>query len=364
MNVKGDIAMKKLIILGGGYGGIKILDHLLTSNETPDDVMITLIDRLPNHCLKTKYYSLAAGTITPEHVRVDFPDHPKLTIIHSEINKIDLSQKKVIISEGEAVDYDYLIIGLGSEDNFQNVAGVKEYAHSIQTVDKALNTLEKLNSLPPGSIVSIVGAGLTGVELASELIESRRDLKIRIFDRGNYILSAFPNKLSTYVQNWFDNHGIEIINNANITRIEENTLYNHLEAIKSDAIIWTAGIQANRVVRELNVDKDKRGRVILSQYHNIPSHENVFVVGDCASLPHAPSAQLAEGQAEQIVQVLLKQWNGEPLPEAMPPIKLKGMLGALGKKNGFGLVAEKLVTGRVIRLLKSGVLWMYKYHQG
>jgi NADH:ubiquinone reductase (H+-translocating) len=364
MDVKGEIAMKKLIILGGGYGGIKILDRLLNNNEMPDDVTITLIDRLPHHCFKTKYYSLAAGTISNKEVQTSFPSHPKLNVIHSKIEKIDLKAMKVFIAAGEAVCYDYLIIGLGSEDKYQNVPGVTEYAHSIQTVDKALNTFEKLKSLPPSSIVSIVGAGLTGVELASELIESRRDLQIKIFDRGNYILSAFPEKLSVYVQNWFDNHGIEVVNNANITRIEKNTLFNHLEPIKSDAIIWTAGIQPNKVVRELEVEKDKRGRVILSQYHNIPNYENVFVVGDCASLPHAPSAQLAEGQGEQIAQILLKQWNGEPLPDVMPPIKLKGMLGSLGKKNGFGLFAEKLVTGRVVRLLKSGVLWMYKYHQG
>lgn len=58
----------------------------------------------------------------------------------------------------------------------------------------------------------------------------------------------------------------------------------------------------------------------------------MYVVGDCASLPHAPSAQLAEAQAEQIVQVLELRWKGEPLPEAMPKFKLKGVLGSLGKK--------------------------------
>lgn len=82
------------------------------------------------------------------------------------------------------------------------------------------------------------------------------------------------------------------------------------------------------------------------------------------SLPHSPSAQLAEAQAEQIVQVLQKRWNGEEPPSEFPPIKLKGILGSLGKKHGFGLVADRPLTGRVPRLLKSGILWMYKYHHG
>jgi NADH dehydrogenase len=364
MSTKGEITMKNLVILGGGYGGIKIIERLLLSKELPNDLSITLIDRSSKQSFKTKFYALAAGSVSDKDVRIDYPNHPKLTLINSEITKIKLDDNKVFLTDKEPVHFDYLIIGLGSEDKIQNVPGVKEFAYSIQTVDSALLTYQKLNSLPPGALVSIVGAGLTGVELASELIESKKDLKLQIFDRGNCILSAFPEKLSVYVQNWFDNHGVDIINHANITRVEENTLYNHLEPIHSDAIIWTAGIQPNHIVQELDVEKDSHGRIVLTPHHQIPLYEHVYVVGDCASLPHAPSAQLAEGQAEQIALVLLKQLDGEAFKEELPPIKLKGMLGALGRKNGFGLVAEKLVTGRVARLLKSGVLWMYKYHRG
>lgn len=363
MEKKGDIAMKNLVILGGGYGGMRILARLLP-NQLPDDVTITLIDRLPYHCLKTEYYALAAGTISDQDVRVTFPEHPRLKIVYGEIENIDIDAKQIILSDSDPVSYDDLVIGLGCEDKYHNVPGAEEYTYSIQTIDKARNTYKILNNLSPGSVVAIVGAGLSGVELASELNESRSDLNIKLFDRGNYILSAFPEKLSTYVENWFDNHGVDIVNNSNITRVEENILYNHDEPLHCDAIVWTAGIQPNQIVRKLDVEKDKQGRVVLTPLHNIPVDEHVYVVGDCASLPHAPSAQLAEGQAEQIVQVLLARWSGQQLPETLPTIKLKGVLGSLGKKHGFGLLAEKPVTGRVARLLKSGILWMYKYHRG
>ncbi len=354
--------MKNLVLLGGGYGGVRILERLLP--KLPSNVSVTLIDRAPYHSLKTEFYALAAGTISDQDVRVPFPESAKLKVVYAEIVKIDLEEKKVILENETNITYDELIIGLGCEDKYHNVPGVEEYAYSIQTIEQSRMTYQALNNLSPGSVVSIVGAGLSGVELASELVESRPDLKVKVFDRGNYILSAFPIKLSTYVQNWFDNNGVDIVSNSNITRVEENMLYNHDEPIACDATVWTAGIQPNRVVQELNVEKDKQGRVILTKYHNIPGNEHVYVVGDCASLPHAPSAQLAEGQGEQIVDILLKRWNGEELPETLPVIKLKGVLGSLGKKHGFGLVAEKPVTGRVARLLKSGILWMYKYHRG
>ncbi|KAB2332910.1 NAD(P)/FAD-dependent oxidoreductase [Bacillus mesophilum] len=355
--------MKNLVILGGGYGGMRVLARLLP-NQLPDDVTITLIDRVPYHCLKTEYYALAAGTISDQHVRVAYPEHPRLRIQYGEITNINLAEKKVYLQEEKAVSYDDLIIGLGCEDKYHNVPGADIYTDSIQTIEKSRRTYQKLNNLAPGSVVSIVGAGLSGVELASELYESRPDLHVKLFDRGKHILSAFPERLSTYVENWFIEHGVEIVSGSNITKVEENVLYNHDEPVHSDAIVWTAGIQPNKIVRSLEVEKDQQGRVVLTKHHNLPEDEHVYVVGDCASLPHAPSAQLAEGQAEQIVQILVKRWKGEELPESLPTIKLKGVLGSLGKKHGFGLVADRAITGRVARLLKSGILWMYKYHNG
>lgn len=355
--------MRKLVILGGGYGGMRIL-HRLLPNQLPEDVSITLIDSNPYHSLKTEYYALAAGTISDQHIRVTFPEHERLNYVGGIVTSINLEENKVILQDNKSVEYDDLIIGLGCVDKYHNVPGAKEYTCSIQSMYQARKTYQVLNNLGNGATVSIVGAGLSGVELASELIESRPDLKIKLFDRGNHILSSFAPRLSKYVEGWFNKHNVEIISQSNITKVEENILYNHDEAIPCDVIVWTAGIQPNKVARELPVEKDGQERIKLTPQHFIPNYENVFVVGDCASLNHAPSAQLAEGQAEQIVVVLEKKWKGEPLPESFPQIKLKGVLGSLGKKHGFGLFGDHAIKGRVARLLKSGILWMYKYHNG
>ncbi|MFE0343979.1 NAD(P)/FAD-dependent oxidoreductase [Priestia megaterium] len=354
--------MKNLVILGGGYGGMRVLQRLFP-NQLPNDVEVTLIDKAPYHSLKTEFYALAAGTISDQHVRVAFPEHPRLKIRYGCVKRIDLEEKCVYVDD-QMIAYDDLIVGLGCEDKYHGVPGALEHTYSIQSIDASRATYQTLNNLPAHATVSIVGAGLSGVELASELRESRPDLKIILFDRGKLILSAFPERLSNYVQTWFTSNGVEIVNSANITKVEPNILYNHDEPIQSDAIVWTAGIQPNKVVRDLDVEKDPQGRVVLTKYHNLSDDENVYILGDCASLPHAPSAQLAEGQAEQIVQVLLHRWKGEALPDELPTIKLKGILGSLGKKHGFGLVAERPITGRVARLLKSGILWMYKHHSG
>lgn len=354
--------MKNIVILGGGYGGLRILQRLLAINS-PEEVKLTLVERMPHHCLKTEYYALAAGTAPDSAVRVAFPEDPKVNIVYHEVTQINLDEKKIEIKDGEPLDYHYLIIGLGSEDKYHGVPGAEEYTLSIQTINKTRETYQTLNNLEAHCKVAIIGGGLSGVELASELRESRPDLKIQLYDRGESILSPFPKRLRDFVSNWFYEHGVELIHQANITKVEAKLLYNHDRPIEVDAIVWTAGIQPNRLVRELPVEKDEADRVILSEHHYIPNYPEVFVVGDCASLHHAPSAQLAEAQGDQIALVLQAYLQNEPLP-TLGKMKLKGVLGSLGKKQGFGLMGETTLIGHVPRLLKTGVLWMYKYHSG
>lgn len=355
--------MKKLVLLGGGYGNMRILNHV-TSSGWPEDVEIVLIDQEPYHCMKTEYYALAAGTISDVEVRVPFPEHPRLKIIDARIKSIDVENKRIELDGADSISYDQVVIGLGCEDKYHNIPGADTHTLSIQSIENVRETANTLSKICKGSHVAIVGGGLSGIEVASELRESRSGLKITLFDRGETILSTFPEKLGLYVQDWFRDHEVNVINRANITKVEPGVLYNKDEPVDVDVVVWTAGIQPNKLVRELPVEKDRSGRVIVTPHHFIEQYPDVFVVGDCASADHAPSAQLAEEQGDQIHEVLKSLWSGGVLPD-LPEIKMRGVLGSLGKKKGFALVMGKTpITGRVARLLKSGVLWLYRYHNG
>ncbi|WP_210471141.1 NAD(P)/FAD-dependent oxidoreductase [Sporosarcina sp. 6E9] len=355
--------MRKLVLLGAGYGNMRILLRLLTK-DLPSDIEITLVDRTPFHSLKTEFYALAAGTVSDSVVRVPLPVHDQLKVVGGEIIEISPEEKSVYLDDGQIITYDELVIGLGCMDNYHDVPGAAENTYSIQTIGKSRITYEKLLGLGGGATVGIVGAGLSGIELASELRESRPDLKIKLFDRSPRILRDFPERLSNYVKGWFDEHNVDVVAESNITQVGPDVLYNHEETIPVDAVVWTAGIRPVTPVQNINTEKGDSGRLVLNKYHQLPNYSDVYVAGDCAALPYAPSAQVAEEQAEQIVKVLRHVWNEEPLPEKMPEIKLKGFLGSLGKKQGFAYLADRTVTGRIARLLKSGVLWMYKRHNG
>lgn len=168
--------MKNLVLLGGGYGNMRIMSRILP-DALPENYTLTLIDRMPFHGLKPEFYALAAGTKSDSDVRMNFPDSERVNTIYGEINDIDLDAQ--IVSVGNTkVDYDELVIGLGCEDKYHNVPGAEEYTHSIQTLSKARETFHSISELPSGASVGIVGAGLSGIELASELRESREDLEV------------------------------------------------------------------------------------------------------------------------------------------------------------------------------------------
>jgi NADH dehydrogenase len=354
--------MKKFVILGGGYGGLTIANQLL-EKDLPQDTVIVMVDRMPFQGLKTEYYALASGTIAETHIRISFPVDPRLILTYGEISGVDLESKQIHFANREPLDYDWLVIGLGCVDNYHGIVGAEAYSHSIQTFGQTRATYHKVNDVAPYGQVSIIGGGLSGVEMVAELRESRPDLNIRLIDRGPSLLSGFPANLQKYVREWMDLHQIEQKTHVSLTRLDGGDLYNNDEIIRTDVTIWTAGIQPSPIVQALNVDKDNQGRVMLNAYHQIPTHPEVYVVGDCANLPFSPSAQAAEAQGKQIAEVVQALWEGET--PRLGKIKLKGVLGSLGKKSGFGIMGKRTVmTGKIARALKSGVLWMSKRHFG
>lgn len=353
--------MRTLLVLGGGYGGLALIQELL-NNHLPHDVEIVLIDRMPYQGIKTEYYALAAGTVTDYHLRIQFPVHSRLTVRYGEVGSIDLESRIVFMGSGEPISYDILAIALGCTDNYHNVPGADQYTCSIQTFSGTRETYRRLNDVKPYGNVNIVGGGLSGVELAAELRESRPDLNISILDRGERVLSSFPAKLSKYVEEWFSEHQVQTLGRVSVSHVEKDALFNGTEAIPSDVTVWTAGIKPVQVVQNLDLAKDRGGRIILGQYYHIPDYPEVYVLGDCASLPFAPSAQAAGAQGEQVGQILQALWRNET--PKLQAIRLKGTLGSLGKNSGFGLMGQRSVLGRVPRLLKSGVLWMSKRHFG
>lgn len=353
--------MKRLVILGGGYGGIKVLLGLL-DQQLPEDLNITVIDRNPYHSLKTEFFTIAAGTVAERDVRLAFPDDKRVHYVYKEINNIDTESQQITFENSiETIPYDYLVIGLGCEDNFHGVPGAAEFTESVQTFAKVRQTGLAVGNLKAYGKVTIVGAGLSGIEVASEIRESRPDLNIRLLDRGASVLKAFDSKIQDYVAEWFIANDVDVLHHSDVEYVEKDGVCNNGVCFVNDVTIWTAGVQPHHLVRALPFEKDIQQKIILNEYHQVPEQPNMYVVGDCASSVHSPSGQLAGQQGEQIADVLLAVLNDKK-PKKPKEIKLKGTLGSLGKSDGFGNMMQMPITGLVPRIAKSGVLWLNKRH--
>lgn len=353
--------MSNIVILGGGYGGLTLVNELI-EDKLPSDTRIQLVDRIPFQGLKTEYYALAAGTSSDLDIRVEYPKHDQLEIVYGEVTGISPVDRTVSFANREPLSYDYLVLALGCTDNYHGIEGAAEFACSIQSLASTRRTYQMLNNTKPYGQVSIIGGGLSGVEVAAELRESRPDLNIRIVDRGPSVMSGFPGKLQAFVADWFREHNVEMLSHITTEAIAEGVIHTATGDIASDVTVWTAGIQPVELIQRLEYAKDKAGRLVVNEYHELPDAPNVFVIGDCSSQPFSPSAQLAQAQGKQVAHVLSARLHGKGIH--LPKIKLRGTLGSLGKKSGFGIMGHTPIMGRVPRMLKSGVLWKSRRHFG
>lgn len=353
--------MKNLVILGGGYGGIKVLTGLL-GLALPNDLKITLVDKNPYHSYKTEFHTIVAGTAADINVRTPFPLHDQVEYEFGEVESVDIENNNIYFQDKSTIlSYDYLVLALGCEDTYHGIEGAEKYTESVQSYSKARHAGLAVGNLKAYGKISVVGAGLSGIEVASEIRESRPDVNIRLLDRGGSVLKAFDPKVQAHVSDWFLKNDVEVLHHASVEYVEKDGVCNNGICYVNDVTIWTAGVQPHHIVRALPFEKDRYNKVVVNKFFQVPQHENIYVIGDNASSEHSPSGQLAGQQGEQVALILEDIFEGRE-PKEPKEIRLRGTLGSLGKSDGFGSVFSQSLTGLLPRITKSGILWLQKRH--
>src|SRR5699024_5377243 len=134
--------------------------------------------------------------------------------------------------------------------------------------------------------------------------EGRADLNICLLDRGGTVLEASDAKLQAHVEDWFMKNDVDVFHHEIVESVEQHGVCNNGFCSINDVTIMTAGVQPHHLARALPYKKDEQDKIILNDYYQVPEATHVYVVGDCASSVHSPSAQLAIQQGDQISQVL------------------------------------------------------------
>jgi NADH dehydrogenase len=298
--------VKKIVVLGGGYGGVLTAKKLASKFKKNDDIAIQLIDRNPYHTLLTELHEVAANRTPEDAVKVDLKKifaNQKVDVVLDDIQNIDFKSKK-LKSDKATYAYDYLVIGTGSKPTFFGIPGAEENTFSLWSFDDAVRLKQQIrNMFSEASKESdpiirktklsfvVVGAGFTGVELVGEMAEFRdelckefyiepKDVRLVVADMAPKILPILPDKLIAKSEKHLRKMGVEIITSAKITGVEPTAVKLGDQEVAANTIIWTAGVEGSDLVGTLDVKQEGRKRIVTNDKLQSLDHENVYVVGD------------------------------------------------------------------------------------
>jgi NADH:ubiquinone reductase (H+-translocating) len=369
---------KRILILGGGFGGVYTARHLEPLVARRPDVEIVLVSR-DNFLLMTPLlFEVFSGTLDVRHC--SFPIRAFLRTTRfgeATVQGIDLNRRVVhLAAPGESAElaYDQLVLALGASTNRVMIPG-SEHAFTFKTLADALllrnhviERSERADVEPDPQrkrrmlTFAIIGGGLVGVELFGEMTAfvdgiaplykhvTRHEVHFVMLQGGDRIMPEIDPKLADYGTRVLDKRpGADIRTNTHVRAIEPGKIHVGEETIEADTIILAAGIVPNQVVAGLPVEKDRRGHIVVDGTMRCPSHPEVWALGDCASIPASDGkpypnlAQHALREAKVLAQNICAVLDGrKPQPFVYDTL---GMMGSLGHGKAFGQLLKVKVRG-------------------
>jgi NADH dehydrogenase len=369
---------KRILILGGGFGGVYTARHLEQLFKRRSDVEIVLVSR-DNFLLMTPLlFEVFSGTLDVRHCSFPIRAFLRTTrFVEATVQGIDLDRRVVqLVAPGETSElaYDQLVLALGAMTNRVMIPG-SEHAFTFKTLADAFllrnHVIERLERADVETdpqrkrrllTFAIIGGGLVGVELFGELTAfvdgiaplykhlNRDEVRFLLLQGTDRIMPEINSKLADYgVRVLGNRRGAAIRTNTLVRAIERGKVHLPEETIEADTIILAAGIVPNPVVAGLPVEKDKRGHIVVDGTMRCPSHPEVWALGDCASIP-APDgkpypnlAQHALREAKVLARNIFGVFSGRP-PQSFVYDTL-GMMGSLGHSKAFGQLLKVRVRG-------------------
>ncbi|HUV80535.1 MAG TPA: FAD-dependent oxidoreductase [Candidatus Bathyarchaeia archaeon] len=329
----------KVVVLGCGFGGVEVARTL---RKQAKELEIIMIDRRTRFGYLPSYPELLSGKVTPEDISGDlnkFATKIGAEFIHAEVVNIDFRNKEVKIkdkSKSKAEDkvkdisYDFLVLSIGAEQTFFGIPGAEELSCSVNTLEAAMETKNALDKLDYSKELSIlvIGAGLTGVEVAGELVDYFRSggatASIYLVEMMPRMLPAFPHEsVANYVAKFLSVRGVAIMTETAVQGvIEHEILFKGGRKLPYDIIVWTAGVKPNSLLEKLEVPKVK-GWMKVDPYLRVEGMDDVFAVGDTAyfereGVRSGQNVEEAEEQGKVAAENIQSTIKGRKLREYRP----------------------------------------------
>ena len=373
----------QVVIVGGGFGGLYAARGL---RRAP--LRVTLVDRRNHHLFQPLLYQVATAALNPSDIaapiRSILNDQPNVQVILAEATAVDVAGRRVVLADGE-IGYDYLIVATGATHSYFGNDAWAAHAPGLKTIEDALEIRRRVLGAYEAAereadptrraawlTFAIVGAGPTGVEMAGALSEIARHTLERDFDSidprsarvvliegQDRVLPSYQPELSRSARRQLERLGVEVRTEARVTAVDAGGVSIGGERLVARTVIWAAGVEASPLARSLGAPLDRAGRVCVRPDLTIPGHDEVFVIGDLASLeqdgrpvPGVSPAAMQEGR--QAAANVLRRIRGEPTQ----PFRYvdKGSFAAIGRGAAVGDIFGRLrLTGFLAWLAWLGI---------
>jgi NADH dehydrogenase len=401
--------MKKIVIIGGGAGGLELATQLGHKLGRKKKAQITLVDRNHSHLWKPLLHEVATGSLDEGIDGLSYLAHAHkhgfsfqlgtLTNLDRDNNRLQLAeirgaQGELLVPERELA-YDTLVMALGSTSNDFGTPGVKENCIFLDNPHQArrfhnemLNLFLKFSASEGTQDkvnIAIVGAGATGVELSAELHNAVRQLhsygykgldnqtlNVTLVEAGERILPALPPRISSAAHSELTKLGVRVLTQTMVTSADKKGLNTKSgEFIDADLMVWAAGIKAPDFMKDLGgLETNRINQLVVEPTLQTTRDPNIYAIGDCAScaLPAGgfvpPRAQSAHQMASRVLANILADMKGQPQKPYV--YKDHGSLVSLSRFSTVGSLMGNLMRGSMMvegRIARFVYISLYRMHQ-
>jgi NADH:ubiquinone reductase (H+-translocating) len=363
----------RILVLGGGFGGIHAAVHLEKKFRAESNVEITLVSRDNFFLFTPMLHEVAASDLDITHIVSPIRTLLRRSAVFvGDVESVDLKQRAVTVAHGferhrHQLEYDHLVVALGSITNFYGLPGLEQRALTMRTLGDAIHlrnriiaTLEEGDTecaaRGDGLLTFVVaGGGFAGVETAAGVNDFVREalrfyprlsperIRMVLVHSGPVILPELGEKLGAYAQRKLAARGVEIITNAKVAGVDEfGVTLGDGRHIPSRLVVWTAGTSPHPLIHDLPCGLD-RGRIVVDATLAVPGWPGVWALGDCAVVPdrrtgkpHPPTAQHALREAKTVAANIANVMSGRA-PVAFD-FRTVGQLAAIGRRTGVARI--------------------------
>jgi NADH dehydrogenase len=392
----------RIVIVGGGFGGV------FTALDLADEGEVTLISSEDHFLFTPMLYEYLSGEVEAWHIAPTYKEllESEIHFIRGSATEIDLEAREVAIEGHERrIAYDVLVLAVGGITNYWNIEGAAQYTMPFRKLSDAdalrRRMVEALDRVPPdlapqdvrrALTFAVVGGGASGVELSTKMADLLRDAfkrralrgepRVMIVEMGNVIVPGMGDDLRAFVEDALKESRVDVHTQTRVKSVSEHGFTiehdGQQQEIEAAAVVWTAGVRVNPLIEKLDVEKDKRGLILVEPTLQVRGHERVFSLGDIAYVKDAAptlagTAQLALQEARlaaQNVRALLKgrELQTKHFVELGEAVSLgteraavltggKAFGGALARQARFALYTSRLPTWH--HRLKVGASWFF-----